>query len=180
LIWDGAPFHAPEAVAGKPAPEAVSRWWDDLAAEDANKAFSIVRTMSSAPAEAIGLLRTKLEPIKDDVTKRIDKLIVDLDAKRFQQREKAMRELAEIGADAEKALEAALPKAPSIDAKRRMEALLKQLKGSPQEGRLRGLRAVEVLERVGTPEAIEVLKKLAGGAPEAWLTREARAVLDRH
>jgi WD40 repeat protein len=179
LIWDAAPFHAPPAVAIKPTAEEVSRWWDELAAEDASKAFATVRAMSSTPAETVALIKSKLEPIKDDVTKRIDKLIADLDARRFQQREKAMRELAEIGPDAEKAIEAALPTAPSIDAKRRMEELLKQLKGRPQEGRLRGLRAVEVLERAGTAEAIEVLKTLAGGAPEAWLTREARAALDR-
>jgi hypothetical protein len=43
----------------------------------------------------------------------------------------------------------------------------------------RGVRAVEVLERVGTPQAREVLRDLAKGAPSAWLTREARAALTR-
>ena len=37
----------------------------------------------------------------------------------------------------------------------------------------------EVLERIATPGAREVLKGLADGAPGAWLTREARAALGR-
>ena len=44
---------------------------------------------------------------------------------------------------------------------------------------LRGLRALHALEQIGTPDAQEQLRKLAGGAPEARLTREAKASLDR-
>jgi hypothetical protein len=48
---------------------------------------------------------------------------------------------------------------------------------SPQ--RLRSRRALEVLERAGTSEAKDVLATLAKGAPGAWLTRDAKAVLAR-
>ena len=44
---------------------------------------------------------------------------------------------------------------------------------------VRAWRAVEVLERAGTPEARSVLAALAEGAPAARLTREARAGLKR-
>jgi hypothetical protein len=44
---------------------------------------------------------------------------------------------------------------------------------------LRELRALEVLERLGNTEAHKVLKDLAQGTAEAWLTREARAALQR-
>jgi len=41
------------------------------------------------------------------------------------------------------------------------------------------LRGLEVLEHIATPEAKQVLQKLAAGAPDARLTREAKAALQR-
>ena len=41
------------------------------------------------------------------------------------------------------------------------------------------LRLVTLLERIGTPDARKVLEDLAGGAPAAWLTIEARHSLQR-
>ena len=61
-----------------------------------------------------------------------------------------------------------------------MEALLANLVGpvrSPDV--LCQVRAIEALEHIGTPEAMDVLKRLAGGAAATRLTREAKAALDR-
>jgi hypothetical protein len=44
---------------------------------------------------------------------------------------------------------------------------------------LRWLRAVEVLERIGTAETRAVLGDLAKGAPPARLTREAKSAFKR-
>jgi len=44
---------------------------------------------------------------------------------------------------------------------------------------LRALRATTVLEEVASPEARQLLETLAEGAPEACLTREAKASLAR-
>jgi hypothetical protein len=41
------------------------------------------------------------------------------------------------------------------------------------------LRAIEVLEHIDTPEARQLLRRQAGGAAEARLTREAKAALER-
>jgi hypothetical protein len=50
---------------------------------------------------------------------------------------------------------------------------------SPWRVQLRRLRAVEILEHTGTAAARDVLRALAGGAPEARLTQEARLALER-
>ena len=46
-------------------------------------------------------------------------------------------------------------------------------------GSLRELRAVAVLERVGTSEAVGLLRELARGDVAVRLTREAKASLER-
>ena len=45
--------------------------------------------------------------------------------------------------------------------------------------RLRGIRAVEVLERLATPEARKLVEELARGAEGVRLTREATTTLRR-
>jgi hypothetical protein len=61
-----------------------------------------------------------------------------------------------------------------------VKGLLERLKGpvtAPEQTQV--LRAIEVLERTGTPKARGVLAALSRGAPDALLTREAKASLDR-
>jgi hypothetical protein len=50
---------------------------------------------------------------------------------------------------------------------------------SPSPPRLRILRALEALEFAGTPKARHFLQKLADGASEVFMTREAKAALER-
>ena len=77
------------------------------------------------------------------------------------------------------ALRHALRIHPSPEVRRRVDQLLEKLDLAKSPQRLQGLRTVEVLEHIGTPEAQAVLKSLAQGAPEARLTQEAKAGLDR-
>jgi hypothetical protein len=61
-----------------------------------------------------------------------------------------------------------------------VERLLQKMSGQSAGGELlRQLRAVELLESLGSAEARQVLETLAKGAPGARLTKEARAALDR-
>ena len=120
-----------------------------------------------------------MRPAASGDSKRIAGLLAQLDSDEFAVREKATQALLALGEQAESALRTALAGNSSLEVRRRVEMILEQLEPSKSLARLRALRAVEVLEHIGTPEAREVLEKLANGAPEARLTQEAKASLGR-
>jgi hypothetical protein len=114
----------------------------------------------------------------DDVTRP---LIADLDATSFDQRERASKRLKELGDAAAPALHSAVRAAASVEQRRRIEELLAALAtpAPPSSDALRDLRAVALLERIGAPEARELLQTLAGGATESQKTKAARASMER-
>jgi len=111
----------------------------------------------------------------------IAKLIAVLDADSFDEREKAAKDLAAIGKLVREPLKKALADKPSAEARRAIEDLLDKLKdkaGPPSE-LVRPLRAVKVLEDLGTPEAHKLLEALSRGQAEAPLTVAAKETLVR-
>src|SRR5262249_51763896 len=111
---------------------------------------------------------------------RVVQLIADLDNQRFAVREQANQELENLGEAAAHVIRKKLQGQPSPEVRRRLEALLAKQDQLPfPPDRLRAVRAIEVLEHIGTPEAQEVLKNPSQGAPEARLTQEPKAALAR-
>jgi hypothetical protein len=177
LIWDVARIRE-ERREGRP-PE-LRALWQDLAAEDAGKAFEAAVGLSATPAETVALLKDKLRPAAPADAQQIARLIGDLEGKQFGARQKAMQELEKLGHAAEPALRKALADGPMLELRQRIEQLLQKLEGpitSPEL--LRNLRALEVLEQLGTAEARGLLEALAKGAPGHRMTEEARAALRR-
>lgn len=160
-------------------PNEIDRLWADLAAEDAAPAYRAIATLRALPQQAVHMLAERLQPIGSVTPAQLERLITDLEDDCFPVREQAYRRLEALGEAARPALQRALAGKPSPEVKRRVEMLLGQLEGPPSPGQLRCLRAVEVLECVGTAEAQQVLQKLAGGAPGAVETEDARAALQR-
>jgi hypothetical protein len=76
-------------------------------------------------------------------------------------------------------LEKALKTATTLEQRRRIESLVPTSEIVLSREILPGVRAIEVLEHVGTVEAQQVLKTLAQGMPEARITREAKSSLER-
>jgi hypothetical protein len=78
------------------------------------------------------------------------------------------------------ALTTALGKNPSVEVSKRLEKLIARVQESDlPPNQLRVLRAVEVLESIGTTEARQVFAEMARGAAGARLTEEARLSLER-
>jgi hypothetical protein len=136
--------------------------------------------MIGKPKETVTFLTAKLHrvPVIDQAD--IGRLVDDLDNKNFGMRQKATKDLEKLEGQARAALERALAKAPSAEAQARIKKLLDRLEAPlslPED--LRALRAVEVLERIATPEARDLLGLLAKGATGARLTHEAAESLAR-
>ena len=102
--------------------------------------------------------------------------IADLDSELFKTREDAVRELEKLGDVAAPALRKAIAENPTLETKQRLESLLEKYSSSQ---RLRTVRAVQALELLDTPTSRALLRRLAEGAPEALLTREARTTFER-
>jgi RNA polymerase sigma factor (sigma-70 family) len=159
-------------------PGALDALWADLAGPDAARAFDAIRRLSASPDQAVMLLKKRLRPATPAEPKRLAQLLADLESDRFELRRQAECALQELGEWTEVALHKVLADDPPLALRRRVERLLdKRL--VPIAGPIRELRAVELLELIGSSDAQAVLWALAGGAPGARLTREARDALER-
>jgi len=150
--------------------------WSDLADADAARGQRAVRTLVATPDLAMALFERELRPAIPPDAKRMAKLITDLDSEVFKVRDEAKRELEKLGDAAEPTLRQAVAGNVSLELKRRLESILK---GYSTFQRLRTLRAVQALELFGTRHSRELLGHLVDGVPEALVTREAKAALDR-
>jgi hypothetical protein len=182
LLWDmGGRLQTNVPARAGPAAAELEQLWTDLGAAEADAGYQAMRRLMAVPEAALPLLQKHFRVSSESIDGRqIEKWIAGLDAEKFAEREKAMRALRQAGRATQAALAKALRGNPSAEQRRRLEALLDELEGDDTPtSRLQLARSIEVLERIGGPSAQELLRSLAGGAPEARLTREAKASLER-
>jgi hypothetical protein len=168
---------------GKPAmlpDRLLESSWLALSRDEGCPAYDAVGSLVSAPEQTLKFMSERLRPAAAPDVQRISALIADTGHARFAVREKATGELEQLGAEAESHLVKAVSQSTSMESRRRAERLLEKLHiGGPSGDALRGLRAVEVLERIGTPDARALMQTLANGSPDAKLTVEAQTALKR-
>ncbi|MGH7171137.1 MAG: hypothetical protein ACRELF_10645 [Gemmataceae bacterium] len=180
LLWDLTAPPAGRSLPAKPTAAQRQTLWKDLTGDDAARAYQILCLLFQHPHQAIALIKEQLASVKGPDARRIDRLIADLDSDEFDKREKASQELEKLGALAESALRQARDKAPSLEMRRRINVLLEALKkGEPSPQQRQAARLTEVLERLATPEARKLLRKLATGSSGAWFAAEAKAAIRR-
>jgi hypothetical protein len=161
--------------------EEMQELWKTLAGDDAAKAYRAIWKMVGAPQQSVPFLKEHLKPITPVDSEKLDQLIADLDSNRFAVRKKATEQLEKFAELAKQALKKAKDKNPSLEVRQRIEQILAKVEGptitTPET--LRSIRAVEVLEHIGSPEAQQVLQALAKGAPGATITDDAIKSLAR-
>jgi hypothetical protein len=158
----------------------LGQLWAQLAEEDASKAFLALKGFLATPDLSVPFLADHLQPVSQEIPPRMARLLADLDNDQFAVRQNAVEQLEKLGPSAEVALRQALSDRPSPEVRRRLEPLLAKV-GDPAGSAvsLQLVRALEVLELLASPQARQVIARLAEGSPRSWLTREARASLDR-
>jgi hypothetical protein len=134
----------------------------------------------------VKLLRGKLQPLSPVDQNRIEALISQLDAEGFGAREEATAQLRKLGPAAEPAVKKALTGNISADQRKRLEAILPDLKplsGNAAAENLtdpdlrREARAIRVLALIGTPDAADFLRELTRGPAGATRIILARSAL---
>jgi WD40 repeat protein len=172
-----------------PAPVPDGRWseseasstWDALADDLPANVYPALWQLTDYPAEAVQFLRRKAALHAAAGPDEFANLVAGLDSGRFADREAATKKLRELGRAAEGPLRQALKRAPSAEQVARIEALLAGLEPAarPRGDDLRAIRAVAVLEAIGTPEARQVLAEWADRGSPPRLADEAERALAR-
>jgi HEAT repeat protein len=168
---------------GGPSAAELQDWWTDLGSADAPRAYRAIWSLGEAGKPAVQLIQGQIRTLTEDKPAPVDlarvaKLIGQLDDDEAAVREKATEELKLLGKSAESAMRQALEKTPSAEVDFRLKLLLGHI-SSDAPRTIHLVRAIEVLENQGTPEARKVLEQLAGDQSKEQIKNEARASLDR-
>ncbi len=174
LLWDLKQLMPATHTAA--AKDSLQKLWTDLASGDGATAGRAILALRERNAEGVAFLKERLRPIGPIDNKRLQKLVADLESEQFATRSQATNELLKLGNVAVAALKQAAQKKMTLEGQRRVEKLLETLEGPINDPKvLRYLRAIEVLEHVGSGQARAVLDDLAGGMAEHCVTTAARA-----
>jgi RNA polymerase sigma factor (sigma-70 family) len=179
-LWDLTGRAAPARhTPGRLTRAELETFWIELAGADAAVALRAVWDLAFSPGEAVPFLERRLRPPAPVDAGTLAQWISDLDSPRFTVRQKATTELKKLGDLAAPALRQALAGKPSLEMRERIEQLLGRLESATSPVRLRELRSVQALEYAGTPEARQLLRRLAGRGKDSTLGREAETALRR-
>jgi hypothetical protein len=158
----------------------LAELWQDLGYRDASVGFRATVALQSSGQLGIDLLKSHLELKPGLPDARANQLIADLASDEFKRRQASYNELQKLREIAEQHLLRASTNAGSADQAKQIKRLLDRLSYPIDSiGKLRLLRAIEVLEYIATDQAYESLKSLTKGPPASIVTQEAQSALRR-
>lgn len=170
----------PPPLATRTGPAAIEESWAAMLSEDAAVAYRAMLELAASPAQSIPFLRGQWDSnaiIDPALTRR---RLEHLDSPRYYEREQATTELGKQVDVLEPELRRLLTEHPPPEVERRLIRLLEGGGRSVLPPKiLRWLRAVELLEWIGTSEAKTLLSTLGEGVVETLLAAEARSALKR-
>jgi WD40 repeat protein len=173
-VWDRTGVEVRQDGAGP-----IGAEWDHLGSSDAKRAHAAAAALVADPKRALAVLAPALVP-PDAAT--VNRLLAELGDEEFRVRERAGRALTALGGCAEPALRGAVTRSESPEVRARAAVLLSALEraGARFTGeRLRASRAIDVLERIASPEARALLARCARAYPTSPFAAEVNSALAR-
>ncbi|QEL17310.1 hypothetical protein [Limnoglobus roseus] len=160
------------------------KFWDGLAEEPKTDPRADVYRLMSHPDAAMKLLNAKfVAPPHKPIDVDLAAVIRSLGAPAFPDRLTATRKLRELGPRIAPALHEAIRTTESVEVRARAEELLEQMKAGPRTYTagpdLRASRAIEVLERIGSPDAKKLLQGWANHTTNVRVANDAALALVR-
>jgi WD40 repeat protein len=162
-LWDVTGGWAEPDDEKKKAPttKQLEAYWADLG-RDAGAAYAAMWALAAHGKQSMPFLAKKVQALEGPISaKRIAQLIEKLDDDDFDEREKASLELSEGGATVRLALQEAMKGKLTLEQKRRIAKLLVKMRDARlSTGEAIRFRVQEVLGKIDSPEARELLEKL--------------------
>lgn len=183
LIWDLDRPLQPVRRSPRLSAAELDECWQALFQPGAVRGESAVWRLVYGAEDSVPFLRKKLPPAAVPEPGQVRKLLADLDSGDYRTRMKADAALAAHGELVLGQLEEAVRQGPGLEKLTRLQSLIARARAAARplgtDNRMARWRTLEVLERIGSPEATQVVRELAAGAPRAGLTTAARDVLAR-
>lgn len=153
--------------------------WDELGSPNELRVQRVTKALLATPQQAVALVKAKVPTTGAERQGRLEQTILQLGDADPKQRDAAMQELTSVGHAFEPLLRARADQAGPGEVRNRLRFLLKQLEEQAIPAQLVAeLRGVELLRTLGTPEARELLKKLAEGTTLSRVAVAAREALE--
>ena len=179
LVWD---VRLLAAKAKRPSrvlkDDELKSAWGALLNQRGEEVVKAIADLVVGTDQSVAFLSNVCPPVAIAGDTKIQRLLRDLDSKVFAEREAAMKQLEFLGERAMPALRKLHGNPPSVEVRRRIDNLLQRMQEMSPE-MVRAIRVVEVLEKIGTPSARQLLDTLGQGEPNARLTQDARLAIDR-
>ncbi len=180
LVWDMSKVPSPPLPAKALSAAELEERWGLLKRAEADVAFDAMRNLIASSRDAVAFFAKHLKPSPPTDGKLIEQYVADLSSADYKTRQRASAELLKFGEVVVPAIEKALAVPLPLEPKTRLEQLRATLTNPLlSEEKLRVHRTIEVLERMGSSEARQLLVVLADGAPGAYTTTTAVAALER-
>ncbi len=158
----------------------LEKLWPELSSDNDLRLQLVLKAFRAAPKPTVELFGKKVPPVSKELREKVEKAIAELDDDAFTKRDQAMKDLQSLAHQFAPLLEAKMKAAAAGEIRNRLTFILKQMGEEKQPASLvMELRALNLLEQIGTKEARDLVERLSHGAAQARLTVEAQAVLER-